>query len=202
VLDFVAAEVERSEAELRVELEIATQANADLIVESDQLALVTENLSASLETAYGDKAALSGRLAQVEAERDEARHEAVAERVAAESARTDLAKALLRLEAMPRLEDDLNAIREALEKERVARVKADQEAAVAAARTDAAREAQQALERTFDESRRQGREREAELSDLRAELKKARATVELMHSEQHATVGRPRARASLNAPRA
>ncbi|WP_174419305.1 hypothetical protein [Burkholderia diffusa] len=125
-LEFVAAEVERSKGELRADLEIASQANADLIVESERQAAIVENLTATLEGAYAEKAELSGRLAQMEAERDEARHEAAAERAAAETARTDLAKALLRLVAMPRLEENLKGVREALEKERDARVKAEQ----------------------------------------------------------------------------
>ncbi|MBN3783265.1 mucin-associated surface protein [Burkholderia sp. Ac-20345] len=201
LLEFVAAEVERSKAELQADLEIANQANADLILESERQAAIVENLTATLESAYAEKAELSGRLAQVEAERDEARNEAAAERAAAESARTDLAKALLRLEAMPRLEEDLKAVRDALEKERAARVKAEQEAAVAAAKSEAAREAQHVLERTLEEARQHGREREAELVEVRADLKDARATTDLLRSEQRASLSRPRARASLNAPR-
>lgn len=140
LLEFVAAEVERSKAELRADLEIANQANADLIVESERQAAIVENLTATLEGAYAEKAELSGRLAQVEAERDEARHDATTERAAAESARTDLAKALLRLEAMPRLEEDLKRARDGLETERAARVKAEQASAVAVTKSDAARE--------------------------------------------------------------
>lgn len=124
----------------------------------------------------------------------------MAERAAAESARTDLAKALLRLEAMPRLEDDLNAAREALEKERVARVKADQEAAVVTAKSDAARDARQALGRTLEEVRQHGREKESELADLRGELKEVRAVAENLRSEQRDAVSRPRVRASFDAP--
>ncbi|WP_175907388.1 MULTISPECIES: hypothetical protein [Burkholderia] len=201
LLEFVASEVERNKGELRADLEIATQANADLILESERQTALVENLSATLESAYAEKAVLSGRLEQVEAERDEARHEAAVERAAAETARTDLAKALLRLEAMPRLEDDLKTVREALEKERAARVKAEQASAVAATKSDAACEAQQSLERTLEESRQRGREREAELVEVRAELKEARAANELLRNEQRVALGRPRARASLSAPR-
>ena len=51
-----------------------------------------------------------------------------------EEAKTELAKAQLRLEAMPRLEADLVAVREVLETERKARQQAEQSAAVLAAR--------------------------------------------------------------------
>ncbi|KVD51228.1 hypothetical protein WS61_03110 [Burkholderia sp. ABCPW 11] len=201
LLEFVAAEVERSKVELRTDLEIANRANADLIVESDRQAAIVENLTATLEGAYAEKAELSGRLAQVEAERDEARHEASVERAAAESARTDLAKALLRLEAMPRLEEELKRVRDVLEHERAARVKAEQASAVAVTKSEAAREAQQALERTLDEARQHAREREAELVEMRAELKESRAAVEFLRTGQRAAIGRPRARAVLNAQR-
>jgi hypothetical protein len=146
LLDFVAAEVDRSRAELHAELDIANQANADLIVESERQSLIVENLTASLEAAHAEKAQLAGRLAQVEAERDAAREEASAERAAAESARTDLAKALLRLDAMPRLEKDLDELRQELETERAIRVGAEQAAAVAAAKLEASLDARQALE--------------------------------------------------------
>lgn len=58
-----------------------------------------------------------------------ARDEAARERSGAELARTELAKAQLRLEAMPRLEADLVAVRDVLETERLARVTAEQAAA-------------------------------------------------------------------------
>ncbi len=50
-----------------------------------------------------------------------ARGEAEQERVAAEGARTELAKALLRLEAMPRPESELAALHTALDQERAGR---------------------------------------------------------------------------------
>ncbi|MBN3778988.1 hypothetical protein G3O06_15710 [Burkholderia sp. Ac-20345] len=93
---------------------------------------MVENLSLSLDTACAEKAELSGRLARVEAERNEARHDATAERAAAEAARSDLAKGLLRLEAVPRLEEGLKSVRDVLADERAARVKAKQASAVAA----------------------------------------------------------------------
>ena len=62
-----------------------------------------------------------------------ARDEGARERQAAELARTELAKAQLRLEAMPRLEADLGAVRGELVKESKARVDAEQSAAVLSA---------------------------------------------------------------------
>ena len=67
-----------------------------------------------------------------------ARDEAARERGGAELARPELAKAQLRLEAMPRLEADLVAVRGILDNERAARVAAEQQAAVFAAKLEAA----------------------------------------------------------------
>ncbi|WP_176072130.1 DNA-binding protein [Paraburkholderia phenazinium] len=198
LLDFVAAEVDRSRAELHAELDIANQANADLIVESERQSLIVENLTASLEAAHAEKAELAGRLAQVEAERDAAREEAFAERAAAESARTDLAKALLRLEAMLRLEKDLDEVRQELETERAARVGAEQAAAVAAAKLEASLDARQALERSLDESKHHAQEKDAELAGVRTELREAHTAADTLRAELLATV-RPRTRRALPA---
>ena len=66
------------------------------------------------------------------------RDEAARERSGAELARTELAKAQLRLEAMPRLEADLVAVRAVLEAERTARQQAKEDAAVLASKLEAA----------------------------------------------------------------
>ncbi|WP_175771826.1 DNA-binding protein [Burkholderia ambifaria] len=196
LLDFVAAEVERSRVELRADLDIANQANADLILESERQVLIVENLTASLESVHAEKAELAGRLGQVEAERDAARQDATTERAAAESARTDLAKALLRLEAMPRLEKDLADARRDLDAERAVRVTAEQASAVAAAKLEASLEARQAVERTLDEYRLREHERDAELAAMRAELKEAHAATDALRNQWLAAV-KPRSRVPL-----
>ena len=76
------------------------------------------------------------KTAQLAAELAAALEEAGRERRAAEEARVEVAKAALRLEAMPRLEADLTKIREILDEERKARVLAEQQAAVAMARLE------------------------------------------------------------------
>ena len=75
--------------------------------------------------------------------------EAVRERSGGELARIELAKAQLQLEAIPRLEADLIAVRNDLEKERKACKQAKQDAAVFAAKLEAAeRRAKEADART------------------------------------------------------
>lgn len=77
---------------------------------------------------------------QAEGELVHARRETIAERDAAAKARVDLAKSVLRLEAMPRLEADLQAVRDELRRERQERTDATQLAAVLEAKLEAARE--------------------------------------------------------------
>ena len=65
---------------------------------------------------------------------------ALRERETAEAARIELAKALLRLEAMPRLEANLDALRVDLDREPQGRVAPEQQAAVLEAKLEAANE--------------------------------------------------------------
>lgn len=96
----------------------------------------TDNLTAS----HAKLATLHGRNDQMEKDLAVARDEADRERKAAEAARTELAKTLLRLDAMPRLEADLATSRSELEKERQLRVAAEQQVAVLVAKLEAAAE--------------------------------------------------------------
>jgi chromosome segregation ATPase len=199
LLEFVAAEVERSRVELRVELDGASQANADLILECERLALTVDNVTGALEAAQAEKAALSGQLREVEAERDALRQEASAERHAAESARTETAKALLRLEAMPRLERELDGLRQELDRERDSRVSAEQLSAVAAAKLEAAQEARVAAGKAVHEAKEVEEARNIELANLRQELKEARTSMTALQTELLANV-RPRMRKATRHP--
>ncbi|WP_321944403.1 DNA-binding protein [Paraburkholderia tropica] len=201
LLDFVAAEVERSKSELHAELDMANQTNADLLMESERQGLMIENLNASLEAVHAQRAELAGRLAQMEAERDAARDEAASGRAAAESARIDLAKALLRLEAMPQLEKDLDTSRHELETERAMRVKADQSAAVVTAKLEASIEARMAIERALNDSKRHDKDKDGEILAVRQELKEAHAATDALRVELLAAI-RPRSRRLPQAPRA
>jgi chromosome segregation ATPase len=109
-------------------------------------------------------------------ERDAASHEAATERQAAEAARTELAKAELRLEAMPRLEKELGELRDEIDLQRVKRTEAEQAAAVADARFQGAVEARKTAETALVEAKKGVISKDEELASLRAELKEARAS--------------------------
>jgi hypothetical protein len=131
ILEFMSQELAAGRATLAADLAEQQQAATDLATENERQALAIDAQESTIADLQGELAAQGGRLAQVEADLTRARDEAIRERQGAELARTELAKAHLRLEAMPRLEADLVAAREALEIERTARTDAEKQAAVA-----------------------------------------------------------------------
>lgn len=136
IVDFLESEVASAKSTLESDLAAAQQANADLIAESERQEKQIEEQVATIEALLADKAALNGRLGQMESDLAIARDDANAERQGAEHARTELAKALLRLEGVPRLEADLVATRTELESERTRRIDAERLVAVTVAQKE------------------------------------------------------------------
>ena len=133
VLDFMGTELAAARAPLEAELAEQQQTSSDLAAENERQVITIERQAADMEVLAADKAAAEGKAGQLAADLAGAKDEATRERQAAEHARTELAKAMLRLEAMPRMEADLVAIRAELAQERKARIGAEQQAAVLAA---------------------------------------------------------------------
>ena len=152
LVDFIGQEVAGAKADLQSELIVTQQANSDLIAESERQASTIELQAAALESAQAEKAVLAGRLAQVESDLVRANDDIAQERNAAELARTELAKAQLRLEALPRIEAEADRLRSELEAERTAKVAAEQAAAVALARLEAAERALKTAEAAADKA--------------------------------------------------
>lgn len=184
LVDFIAQEVAAAKAGLETELAEAQKTQADLIAENERQALTIEAQAESLDLCAEEKAAMAGKLGQMESELAAARDEALRERQAAEAARTDLAKAQLRLEAMPRLEAELERIREALAIEKDTRAKAEQEAAVARARLEEVKE-------RYTQEKTQAARCEATLLDTRAKVEKA--TQDLLAARLQAVEAQARA---------
>lgn len=133
VLDFMATELAAARAPLEHELAEQQQTSVDLAAENERQVTTIERQAADMELLAADKAAAEGKAGQLAVDLLSAKEDAARERQAAEHARTELAKAMLRLEAMPRMEADLAAIRTELGQERKARIDAEQQAAVLAA---------------------------------------------------------------------
>ena len=149
LLEFMDTELTAARTTLETELADQQQEAADLATENERQVIENDTQAELIEQLRSDVAAHQGRAGQLEADLTASRKEAVRERSGAELARTELAKAQLRLEAMPRLEADLVALRNDLEKERKACRQAEQDAAVFAAKLEAAeRRAKEADART------------------------------------------------------
>lgn len=149
LLEFMDNELTAARTTLETELADQQQEAADLATENERQVLENDSQSEVIETLRAEVSKHQGRAGQLEADLVIARDEAIRERNGAELARTELAKAQLRLEAMPRLEADLVAARAVLDTERLARVAAEQSAAVLSAKLEASdRRAVEAGERT------------------------------------------------------
>ena len=137
ISDFITQSIAEAKSELKSELLTAHQTNSDLIVESERLSATVEQQATALEATLAEKFVQAGRIAQIESNLARALDDVASERQAAEHARTELAKAQLRLDALPHLESKIDRMRTELERERTARIAAEQAAAVTMARLEA-----------------------------------------------------------------
>lgn len=149
LLEFMDTELTAARTTLETELADQQQEASDLATENERQVLENDSQSEVIELLRAEVSTHQGRAGQLESDLVVSRDEAARERSGAELARTELAKAQLRLEAMPRLEADLMAVRGDFEIERKARQQAEQSAAVLAAKLEAAdRRATEAEART------------------------------------------------------
>lgn len=111
ILEFVRHELSVGRADLEERLCQATSSAEDLATENERQAALIDEQLVTIESLRGEKAALAGRLAEIETAIGTHREDAVRERLAAEAARTEVAKLMLRLEGLPRLEAELAELR-------------------------------------------------------------------------------------------
>lgn len=154
LLEFIAQEVASARASVEAELKIAEQASVDLIAESERQTGVLDSQASEIESLRAECATLNGRLIQLTSDLAATQAALETQRDAAEAARTELARQELRLEALPKLTDQLDRLQATLETERAGRVSAEQAAAVSGARLD---------------------KTEAQVADLKARLEQALA---------------------------
>lgn len=178
LVDFMAQEVNDAKVELQADLSTAQQANSDLITENERQEATIDALAAAIDALQAEKAGLAGRLAQVESDLARSEDESVSERQAAEQARTELAKALLRLEAVPRIEADVERLRGELDRERTAKVAAEQMAAVALAKLDAMTERATKAEVLAEKIEKQAQQAAQDAISARAQLQAQRAALD------------------------
>ncbi len=178
ILEFMDQELTSARAELESKLMDAQQAANDLAAENERQASQIETLETTVEDLQGEKATLAGRVSQLETDLASARDEAGRERQAAEAARTELAKAQLRLEAMPILERENERLQGALDAERTARTDAERQAATAEAKAaglaDRLADAQERQQQTRAELAKLDGDRQRLAGDLADAQKDAR----------------------------
>lgn len=183
VLEFMDQELTAARASLEADLAEQQQETADLATENERQADAIQSLTDQLEALSIERAEAEGKAAQLTVDLDAARDDAARERQAAESARTELAKAQLRLEAMPRLEADLSAVRDELARERAARVAAEQSAAVLSAqKADVDARLSDAIARA-ERAERQAERFAAELAECRTATQEATARAQTFERE-------------------
>lgn len=134
--DFISQEIAAGKAALEADLKLVQQENEGLMNESDRQVAEIDSQLLQIESLVAKQAELSGRMNQLTSDLEISRKEAEEQRQAAEHARTEQAKLQLRLEGVPRLESEIERLQEALEDERAARVKSEQDAAVAFAKLE------------------------------------------------------------------
>lgn len=130
ILDFIASEVASARAALEIELLAQQQEAADLATENERQLETIAALKSELIKVAAEKASAEGQTRQLINDLAAAHHEALQERLAFDQARTELAKAQMRLEALPQMIRELEALRTELQNERQAATAAERQAAV------------------------------------------------------------------------
>ena len=187
LLEFMDNELTAARTTLEAELAEQQQEAADLATENERQVIENDAQADTIELLRAEVSTHQGRAGQLESDLVVSRDEAARERSGAELARTELAKAQLRLEAMPRLEADLVAVRVVLEAERTARQQAKEDAAVLASKLEAAerRIAENEARSTKAEAatKAAGQQHTAELAEYKNTLQQTIAERDRHHAE-------------------
>ncbi|MCK0509840.1 DNA-binding protein [Aromatoleum buckelii] len=197
ILDFVTQERATARADLDAKLSDVQAAADELAAESERQTDHIQTVEDALQASQEEKAALAGKIEQLEIDRSAVRDEATRERQAAETTRTELAKAQVRLDAMPILERENERLRSAVDAERAARTDAERLAAIAEAKaaglaerladTQARHTHEVAtLDSQLQDHKRRDATLEAELSTMRKESRDLAARLAQAHGELEA----------------
>jgi len=151
------------------------QAEAEIIIaENERQSAEIESQANELATLQEQHTALVGRTQQLEADAQRTTNELVAERRAAELARVELAKAELRLEAVPRIEAEIEKVRTELGQERTKSAELHEAAAVATAKLEAEitqrKSSESHLAESLAQSRAEAKRALEEAAELRGKL--------------------------------
>ncbi len=151
----IAAKIQDATADAVARLADMQSEIAVLIAENERQAEQLESQAIGAQSLQDQCAAYTGRIQQIEAELERTKTDLGLERHASEHARIQLAKAELRLEAVPRIETEVERIRTELLAERAKSAEMHELAAVAKAKQDAAEVALHKAERQLEASTRE-----------------------------------------------
>ena len=210
ILDFMQSELAAARAPLVAELADTQATAADLAAENerqtDDLAECGRQIeahAAAQATAEGKAQQLAEQLAvaqaQAQAAADQAARQLAQERASAEAARTELAKAQLRLEDVPRTKAELADVRDELAAERAGREAGEKRAVVAEAQRDAlaaqlaeAKAAAQTLAAQLEKAQARAEQLSADLADARVSAQAAQA--EAKRTGEHLAIAQAEAK--------
>ncbi len=148
----IAAKVQEATANATASLADLQSETTTIIAENERQAAELDTVTTMLAKLTEQNAAQAGRIEQLEAEASRITSELVTERQAVEVARINLAKAELRLEAVPRIEAEIVQVRAELATERTRSAEQHEAAAVAIARFEAAVEKSNGLALQLNEA--------------------------------------------------
>jgi chromosome segregation ATPase len=132
----IATKVQEATADATAQLADLQSETDTLITENERQSAELENKAVELASLQEQHSALAGRTEQLEDENERQAAALLAERQASEGARVELAKAELRLEAVPRIEAEIEKVRLELDEERKKSSSLHEAAAVANAKLE------------------------------------------------------------------
>ena len=168
---------------------------ADLQIETDTLIAENERQATDMELQITElsamqeqHAALAGRTQQLETDANRTAAALIAERQAAESARVELAKAELRLEAVPRIEAEIEKVRAELMESRAQSASLHEAAAVATAKLESEISQRKSIETHLAEAVKQREESSNRALTTAEALGNERATSQAAQARLEAAV--------------
>lgn len=179
----IASKVQDATAEATAQLADLQSETDTLITENERQAAELESKVIELATLQEQHSALAGRTNQLENENKRTAEALLAERQASEIARVELAKAELRLEAVPRIEAEIEKVRLELAEERTKSSNLHETAAVANARLESETSLRSSLQEQLLKALKLAEDNAEKANKLAEQLSNEKLTVKGLESK-------------------
>jgi len=166
----IAAKVHEATAATTAALAELQAETANIIAENEKQAVDLDNAATEIAAVTEHLSAMTGRAQQLEINATRTAAELVQERQAAELARINLAKAELRLEAVPHIESEIERLRAELHAERQRSAELDKKAAVSTAHFESVQAQLENQRSIAQEAIAEAKKSAAEAAELRGEI--------------------------------